>query len=99
MSDKLTKCAWCGSYFTASSRRRESRQIYCSVKCRGKAGYARKVETLKNNPKTTRQKKEIDWSKVQSKPWDNKDPDCQAVIEFLKTVQPIDWQSLMNETN
>lgn len=100
MAEKLIKCAWCGAYFKEKEHRHGSRQKYCSVKCRGKANYAQKVEAQKKRTaKITWSTKEPDWSKVPSKPWDNKDPDCRAVIEYLKTVKPIDWTAVNNEIN
>lgn len=100
MTEKLIKCAWCGAYFKEKERPHGSPQKYCSVKCRGKANYAQKAEALKKQAKKrTWSTKEPDWSKVPSKPWDNNDPDCRAVIEYLKTVKPIDWSEVNNEIN
>lgn len=99
MAEKLIKCAWCGAYFKEKPARNGSRQKYCSVKCRKKANYAQKVVALKKKQaqKITWSTKEPDWSKVPSKPWDNNDPDCRAVIEYLKTVKPIDWHAINAE--
>lgn len=100
MAEKLIKCAWCGAYFKEKERPHGSHQKYCSVKCRGKAAYALKLEKQEKDKKKIKwSTKEPDWSKVPSKPWDNNDPDCRAVIEYLKTVKPIDWSEVNNEIN
>lgn len=100
MAEKLIKCAWCGASFKEKEPRHGSRKKYCSLDCRGKANYAKKVENMrKKMPKISWSTKEPDWSKVPSKPWDNKDPDCRAVIEYLKTVKPLDWSEVNNGIN
>lgn len=99
MAEKLIKCAWCGAYFEQKETRHGSQQKYCSVRCRRKAGYLLKCKRDDSAKKITWSKKEPDWSKVPSKPWDNNDPDCRAVIEYLKTVKPIDWSEVNNNIN
>lgn len=103
MAEKLIKCAWCGAYFKEKEHRHGSRQIYCSRDCRNKANYSQKtanaLKRKEEKAKITWSTKEPDWRKVPSKPWDNNDPDCRAVIEYLKTVKPIDWSEVNNNIN
>lgn len=98
---KLIKCSYCGKYFEEKPVRHGSRQIYCSRDCRNKANYKKKtanaLKRKEEKAKITWSTKEPDWRKVPSKPWDNKDPDCRAVIEYLKTVKPINWHAVNAE--
>lgn len=99
------KCRMCGKTFTATSRHK----VYCSDACRREANRLSKVQyyerqdlirlrkaneegiTLaRKNSRPTLAKPQF----TEGKLWDDNDPECKEVMNYLKTVEPIDWAEI-----
>lgn len=88
------KCTYCGKKFETNN----IRKYFCSSDCDYlyRYGSKKRIRGQKaENTKTITKKRgrpKFDAQKAQlAKLWDGNDSECKAVMEYLKTVEPIDW--------
>lgn len=100
------KCRMCGKMFSTTSRHK----VYCSDICRKDATRLARVRYQEHqdlirlrkaneasNKLLARKKSQATIAQpqlVEGKLWDNKDLECKEVMEYLKTVEPIDWEEI-----
>lgn len=100
------KCRMCGKTFNSPTRTR----VYCSETCRRAANRLAKIQYLERQDlirmrnaakqgvilkprKNSRPgMKQVEYT--EGKLWDDNDPECKEVMEYLKTVEPIDWAEI-----
>jgi len=100
------KCRMCGKMFSTTSRHK----VYCSDICRkdatrlARVRYQEQQDLIRlrkaneaSNKLLTRKKSQTTLTRpqlVEGKLWDNKVSECKEVMEYLKTVEPIDWEEI-----
>ena len=86
------KCTTCGKNFKTT----KYNEHFCSADCRAKYRKIRLTKSselaniLNNGGKPKKKGKQASLAKL----WDNSDKECLEVLQFVKTITPIDWKEL-----
>lgn len=87
------KCTVCGKDFKTA----KYNEHFCSPDCRAKYRKARltKASELANIQNNGGKPKKNGGKASLAKLWDNSDKECLEVLQFVKTITPIDWKELV----
>lgn len=86
------KCTTCGKNFKTT----KYNEHFCSADCRAKYRKNRltKASEFANNTNNGGKPKKQGNKGCLAKLWDNSDKECLEVLQFIKTITPIDWKEI-----